>query len=50
MICSAAELGLTEKSDGILELPGDTALGQDVRALLDLNDALIDIELTPNRR
>jgi phenylalanyl-tRNA synthetase beta chain len=49
MICSAEELGLPEKTDGILEWPADTALGLDVRPLLDLNDALIDIELTPNR-
>src|SRR5580698_5217583 len=30
MICSAEELGLSEKSDGILVLPADTILGQDV--------------------
>src|ERR1017187_4490291 len=40
MICSGEELGLTEKSEGILELPAETALGQDVRPLLDLNDTL----------
>ena len=50
MICSAEELGLSEKTEGILELPADTDLGLDVRPTLDLNDALIDIELTPNRR
>ncbi len=50
MICSSEELGLADKSDGILELPPDTALGLDVRPLLDLNDTLIEIELTPNRR
>ena len=50
MICSAAELGLEETSEGILELPSETEVGQDVRPILDLNDALIDIELTPNRR
>jgi phenylalanyl-tRNA synthetase beta chain len=50
MICSAAELGLAEKSEGILDLPADTEVGQDVRPILDLNDALIEIDLTPNRR
>jgi len=50
MICSAEELGLPEKSEGILEFPAETDIGQDVRPILDLNDALIDIELTPNRR
>jgi len=50
MICSAAELGLEEKSDGIMILDPATPLGQDVRPLLGLDDALIDIEVTPNRR
>jgi phenylalanyl-tRNA synthetase beta chain len=50
MICSAKELGLSEEANGILELPADTALGKDVRPLLELNDALIDIDITPNRR
>ena len=50
MICSAEELGLPEKSDGILEFPTETGIGLDVRPILDLNDALIEIELTPNRR
>ncbi len=50
MICSAQELGLAASSDGILVLPEDTNLGQDVRPLLELNDALIELEVTPNRR
>src|SRR5438445_5688215 len=50
MICSAKELGVSEESNGILELPADAALGQDVRPLLDLNDALLEMEVTPNRR
>jgi len=50
MICSAAELGLADKSEGILELPANAEVGKDVRPILDLDDALIDIELTPNRR
>lgn len=50
MICSAEELGLPEKSDGILVLPGDTPLGKDIRPILELDDALIEIEITPNRR
>jgi phenylalanyl-tRNA synthetase beta chain len=50
MICSAEELGLPEKSEGILEFPAETDLGLDVRPILGLDDALIEIELTPNRR
>ena len=49
MLCSAKELGLAETSDGLLPLPADSRPGQDVRELLALDDALIEIELTPNR-
>ncbi len=49
ILCSARELGLTEQSDGLLELPGDAPPGMDVRSLLDLDDAILEIELTPNR-
>lgn len=49
MLCSARELGLAESSDGLLPLPAGSRPGQDVRELLALDDALIEIELTPNR-
>ena len=49
MICSAKELGLAESSEGILALPADAPLGQDVRAWLDLDDACIEVDLTPDR-
>jgi phenylalanyl-tRNA synthetase beta chain len=49
MLCSAKELGLAESADGLLPLPTDSRPGQDVRDLLALDDALIEIELTPNR-
>ena len=49
MICSAEELGLAEKSDGILVLPVDAPVGQDIRIYLNLDDALIEVDLTPNR-
>ncbi|MBL8251239.1 MAG: phenylalanine--tRNA ligase subunit beta, partial [Candidatus Competibacter sp.] len=49
MLCSAKELGLAESSDGLLPLPAASRPGQDVRELLALDDALIEIELTPNR-
>ena len=42
MLCSAEELGLAEKSDGILELPADAKAGQDIREYLKLDDTLID--------
>ena len=49
MICSAAELGLAESSDGILVLPGDAPAGQDFRDYLSLNDRAIEVDLTPDR-
>lgn len=49
MICSTSELGLTETSDGIMELPEDAPIGKDFRAWLQLDDNAIDIHVTPNR-
>lgn len=49
MICSESELGLAETSDGIMPLPEDAPIGQDIRAYLQLDDNCIDIDLTPNR-
>lgn len=49
MLCSAQELHLLEKSDGILELAADAPLGVDLRTYLLLDDNILEIELTPNR-
>ena len=49
MLCSASELGLAESAEGLLELPEDSPLGEDLRRLLWLDDRIIDIDLTPNR-
>ncbi|MEL7450243.1 MAG: phenylalanine--tRNA ligase subunit beta [Pseudomonadota bacterium] len=49
MICSASELGLGQESDGILALPEGGTPGDDVRDFLNLNDSIIEIDLTPNR-
>ena len=49
MICSESELGLAEQSDGIMPLPADAEVGQDIREYLQLNDVMIDIDLTANR-
>jgi phenylalanyl-tRNA synthetase beta chain len=49
MICSAAELQLTESSDGILELPEDAPPGVSIVEYLLLDDNIIEIDLTPNR-
>ncbi len=49
MLCSARELGLAESAEGLLELPADSPLGEDLRRLLWLDDRIIEIDLTPNR-
>ncbi|MDA1107710.1 MAG: phenylalanine--tRNA ligase subunit beta [Proteobacteria bacterium] len=49
MLCSAAELGLAEASEGLLELPLDTRVGEDVYLYLRLDDTSIDVSVTPNR-
>ena len=49
MLCAEAELGLAEVSSGIMELPDDAPIGEDIREYLELNDEIIDIDLTPNR-
>ena len=49
MLCSAKELGLAETSEGLLPLPPDSPPGRNLRELLTLDDAIIEIELTPNR-
>ena len=49
MLCSAEELGLAEASEGLLELPATLEIGCDIRLALDLDDQLIELDLTPNR-
>ena len=49
MLCSGAELKLSEESDGILELPANAPIGTALTAYLELDDAIIDIDLTPDR-
>lgn len=49
MLCSASELGLTESSSGLFELPHDAPVGEDLRKYLNLDDVTIELGLTPNR-
>ncbi|MEE8365027.1 MAG: phenylalanine--tRNA ligase subunit beta [Gammaproteobacteria bacterium] len=49
MLCSASELHLAESSDGILELPAEAPTGTSISEYLELNDNIIEIDLTPNR-
>jgi phenylalanyl-tRNA synthetase beta chain len=49
MLCSYSELGISDEHNGIIELPDNAPLGQDIREYLNLNDVMIDISVTPNR-
>lgn len=55
MICSARELGIEDRllpkeiQEGILVLPPELEVGQDVVPLLGLDDAVLELDLTPNR-
>jgi phenylalanyl-tRNA synthetase beta chain len=49
MLCSATEIGLGEDADGIVSLDPQAPIGQSLSEYLQLDDVIIDIELTPNR-
>lgn len=49
MLCSARELALADRSDGLLELDAGAKVGRPVAEHLGLDDALLSLELTPNR-
>ena len=48
MLCSAKELGVDDDASGLLELPADAPLGQNIREYLNLDDTLFTLKLTPN--
>lgn len=49
MLCAESEMGMAETSDGLMELAADAPLGADIREYLNLNDSIIEVDLTPNR-
>jgi phenylalanyl-tRNA synthetase beta chain len=49
MLASAKELGLADASSGILELPPDAPLGASLREYLGLDEAVLDLNVMPNR-
>src|SRR5712672_3448357 len=50
MLCSAAELQISEDHDGIMELPADAPIGAGYAEWAGLGDPMLEINLTPNRQ
>ena len=48
MLCSGRELGISDEADGILVL-SEGEVGHDARPVLGLDDAVLDIAVTPDR-
>ncbi|HIJ72543.1 MAG TPA: phenylalanine--tRNA ligase subunit beta [Candidatus Hydrogenedentes bacterium] len=49
MMCSAHELGLGEDHSGLMILEPNAPIGQDIVSHLGLDDAILEVEVTPNR-
>jgi phenylalanyl-tRNA synthetase beta chain len=49
MLCSAAELELSDDHEGIIELPDDAPVGVPYARWAGLDDPVIDVAVTPNR-
>ena len=49
MLCSAAELELSDDHQGIIELPDDAPVGVAYARFAGLDDPVIDVAVTPNR-
>ena len=49
MLCGSDEVGLGEASEGLWELPDDAPVGSNIRDYLNLDDKIIEVDLTPNR-
>ena len=49
MCCSEAELGIAEDAEGLLILPPEAPVGAEVGEFLGLEEAVIEVSITPNR-
>jgi phenylalanyl-tRNA synthetase beta chain len=49
MMCSERELQLSDEHTGIIDLPEDAPVGESFAAYANLDDPVIEINLTPNR-
>jgi len=49
MLCSEAELEIGDDESGIMHLPADLPLGLPLEKALNIEDTVLDINITPNR-
>ena len=49
MFCGAETLGMNEVTEGLLPIPENAELGADLRQALELDDKILDLDVTPNR-
>ncbi len=49
MMCSEAELGLGEDTSGLMILAETAPIGEKISKFLELEDAVLELEITPNR-
>ena len=49
MLCSSKELGVDEDGSGLMALDPSVKVGTCFRELYDLDDRIVDVDLTPNR-
>lgn len=49
MLCSARELGLSASHAGLMELPADAPVGEDLRRYLALDDSIVELKTYANR-
>jgi phenylalanyl-tRNA synthetase beta chain len=49
MLCSEAELEISDNASGIMHLPSDLPLGLPLETALNIGDTVLDVGVTPNR-
>ncbi len=49
MLCSAADLGISDDASGLMLLDCNAPIGADIRQTLDLDDQILSLKLTANR-
>jgi phenylalanyl-tRNA synthetase beta chain len=49
MLCSGYEMGVSDDHDGIIELVPDAPVGESFAKVAGLDDAVIEVKVTPNR-